>query len=142
MDRLTGAFIMTISTAFYALLYPLLKKANQQVPPFTVMAISMFVLFMLSLLASILFEGSLHMKSSIFKTNISFLVIAAVVNFIAFWLYILGYKYFPVWQQSMFTLLTPIFAGIFAYLILGEKITFNLFVGLLIMGVGLFIAVK
>lgn len=61
---------------------------------------------------------------------------------VALWLIILGFKYLPIWQQSMFSLLTPVFAGIFAYFLLGEPISIKLFIGLAVMGIGLFIAVK
>lgn len=89
-----GAIIVTISTALYALIGPLLKKANtDSVPPFTVMAISMFVLFLCSFLASIFFENSFHLKASVLKGNINYLVIAGIINFVGFWLAILGYKY-------------------------------------------------
>lgn len=142
MEKITGIIIMTSSVALYALLYPLLKKTNQQIPPFTVMAISIFVLFAISLTASIIFEGSLQMKPSVIKSNLSLLVIIGIANFAAFWLTILGFKFFPVWQQNMFFLLSPIFAAIFAYLLLGENINNNLFIGLSIMGIGLFIALR
>lgn len=138
-----GGLIITVSTALYALISPLLKKANSDaVPPFTVMAISMFVLFVCSFLASVLFEDGLHMKASVLKGNISYLIFAGVINFIGFWLAILGFKYMPLWQQSLFALLTPVFTGIFAYLILGEKLSINLFIGLFIMSIGLFVAVR
>lgn len=139
---LNGIVIVIASTAFYALLHPLLKKAGQQVPPFTVMAISMFVLFILSLLASVFVEGSLSLKGGAAKINLPILIIIGIVNFLAFWLLLLSYKYFPVWQINMFALLTPIIAGVLSYFILGEKLTVNLFIGLLFMGVGLYIAVK
>ncbi|HVF69401.1 MAG TPA: DMT family transporter [Xanthomonadales bacterium] len=142
MNQLTGIIIVTISTACYALLYPLLKKANQQIPPFTVMSISMFVLFALSFLASIIFEGGFNLRDQDLKESILLLILVGAINCVGFWLGIQGYKYFPLWQQTMFTLLTPVLAGIFAYFILGEKLTVNLFIGLAVMSIGLFIAVK
>lgn len=142
MEKLIGAGIVTASIALYALLYPLLKKANQELPPLTIMALSMLVLFLLSALGSIFLEHSLQIKQNIIKSHVTTLIIVGVVNFFAFWLAIYGFKYFPVWQQNMFYLLSPIFAGIFAYFLLGEKISANLFIGLAIMGVGLFIALR
>ncbi|MGH7245970.1 MAG: EamA family transporter [Candidatus Levyibacteriota bacterium] len=142
MNKLFGISIVTISTIFYASLYPLLKKANEKIPPFTVMAISMFVLFILSLLASIFFEKGFHLKASSVKDSILILVLVGVLNFIGFWLLIQGYKFMPIWQQTMFTILTPVISGIFAYFILGENLTLNLFIGLAIMGIGLFVAIR
>lgn len=48
----------------------------------------------------------------------------------------------PLWQQTLFTLLTPIFASVLAFFILGEQINSKLFIGLAVMAVGLFIAIK
>lgn len=142
MERLTGLLIIISSTTLYAFLYPLIKKVNQQIPPFTVMAISMFFLFTLSLLGSYFVEGILRKETDVLKTNLPILAAIGIINFVAFWLLILSYKYFPVWQATMFTLLTPIIAGIFAYFLLGEKFGLNLFLGLAVMAVGLFIAVR
>lgn len=135
-----GILIVTISTAFYGLINPLLKKANNDsIPPFTVMAISMFVLFLCSFFASIFFENGLHIKGDILKSNSGYLILAGVINFIAFWFAILGFKYMPLWQQTLFSLMMPVFTAIFAYFLLGEKLSLNFFLGLLIMGIGLFI---
>lgn len=102
----------------------------------------MFVLFLLSFFASMIFEQSHTMKWTASKGAIYTLVLAGIINFFGFWLVIQGYKYMPLWQQTMFTLLTPIFAGVLSYFILGEKMSANLFVGLAIMAVGLFVALK
>lgn len=142
MQKLPGILIVTLSTFFYALLFPMLKKANEKLPPFTVMAVSMFVLFFISLIFSLIFENSTQIKFTSFKPLIGLLILVGVINVVSFWLEILGYKFMPLWQQTMFTLLTPIFAGIASYFILGEAISPKLFLGLLIMGVGLFVAIR
>jgi drug/metabolite transporter (DMT)-like permease len=142
VDKFIGILIISISTILYALVLPLLKKTNQQLPPFTTIAISMFTLFLLAALSSIFLENGLHIKTSIIKNNLQILITAGAINFIAFWLAILAFKYMTVWQQDMFSLITPIVAGVFAYFLLGEKMSPNLFIGLIIMGTGLYIALK
>lgn len=142
MNQLNGILIVTLSTTLYALIFTLTKKANQQIPPFMVMAISMFVLFACSFIASIIFEKIFSFKVDTIKANLSVLILIGVVNFFAFWLLILGYKYFEVWQIGLFQILIPVLAGIFAYFILGEKLTTNLFIGLAIMSVGLYVAIR
>ncbi|HVZ12714.1 MAG TPA: DMT family transporter [Patescibacteria group bacterium] len=142
MERLIGVLIVFTSTVLYAAVYPILKKVNTTLPPFLIMAITSFIVFALAAIASIFFENTLNIKSSLIKDNMQILLIGGVVNFIAYWLAISGFKYMPVWQQDMFMLLTPIAAGILAYFILGEKITSNLFIGLAIMGIGLFVALR
>ena len=133
---------MVVSTLLYAVLTPLEKKPNAALPPMTIMAISMFVLFLLSFIGSVVFEHLFSMKPSVLKANLTPLILVGVFNFFAFWLYILGFKYFAVWQQQMFFLLMPIFGGILAYFILGETISIKLFIGLAIIAVGLFIGLR
>ena len=142
MNQLTGVLIMTISVTLYALIFAITKKANQQIPPFMVMAISMFVLFTCSFIASIIFEKFFSFRIDTIKANLSVLILIGIVNFFAFWLLILGYKYFEVWQIGLFQILTPVLAGIFAYFILGEKLSANLFFGLAIIATGLYVAIR
>ena len=142
MGQSYGIVLATLSTVFYALLWPLFKKGSEKLPAFTVMAISMFVLFAASLVMSILFENSLHLKYSSLKTYVIFALLAGAFNVLAFWLEIQGFKFMPVWQQTLIGLLLPVFAAIFSYLILGESLSIHLFFGLAIIGVGLFVALR
>ncbi len=131
-----------MSTIGYALLPPILKKASVKIPPFTVIAISMFVLFMLSLFMSIFYEKSFQIKLAVIKTSLFPLILVGVLNTVAFWLGILGYKYMPLWQQTLFGLLAPICTAVFAYFLLGEPLSSKLFISLLLMGSGLYIAIR
>ncbi len=142
MNQSFGIVLATLSTVFYALLWPLFKKGSEKLPAFTVMAISMFILFLSSLILSIFFENSLHLKLSSLKTYIVFALLAGAVNVLAFWLEIQGFKYMPVWQQTLIGLLLPVFAAIFSFFILGEALSIKLFIGLLIIGIGLFVAIR
>lgn len=142
MKNLYGYAIALLSTSAYAILYPMFKKGSEKIPPFTSMAISMFFLFVASLLLSIIFEHGLQFKFLSSKTGVQFLVLAGLINVIAFWLELVGFKYLAVWQLTLFTLLTPIIAGITAYFLLGEHVHPELFIGLAVMGIGMFIALK
>ncbi|HEX8966177.1 MAG TPA: DMT family transporter [Patescibacteria group bacterium] len=142
MNQSFGIVLATLSTVFYALLWPLFKKGSEKLPAFTVMTISMFVLFLTSLILSILFENSLHLKFGSLKVYIFFALLAGAVNVLAFWLEIQGFKFMPVWQQTLIGLLLPVFAAIFSFFILGEQLSINLFIGLAIIGVGLFVAIR
>ncbi len=126
----------------YSLLYPMFKKVDTKVPPFTLMAISMFTLFFWSFLASVFFEKSLQTKGIISKENVLILVLAGTINLAAFWVLLLGQRNMPIWQITMFNLLVPVFAGIASYFILGEQLNPKMFIGLAIMAVGLFVAIK
>lgn len=137
MNKLIGISIVLTDTVLYALLGPLLKKANLNLQPFTVMTFSMFSLFIFSLIMSISFERSLSVNFSKEKNTILLLFLIGLINGVAFWLGIKGYKYMSLSQQSIFALLSPIFVAIFAFLILGEKLEPKIFISLFIMSVGL-----
>ena len=142
MNKLVGILLASVSTLAYGAMFPLLKKANEKIPPFTLMALSMFFLFLFSLIGSLIFEKNALGKYSTIKAFLPLLIFTGLVNLAAFWTEILAYKYMPLWQQTMFVLLTPVFAGILAFFILGEHISAKLFLGLIIMAVGLFIAIR
>lgn len=142
MEKITGSTILITAMMLYGFMYPLLKRANEKFAPFTVMAISMFTLFIASLVLAIVFENGLKIKVMENKNLILMLLGVGLINTLSFWLSILGFKYMPIWQQTMFNLLTPVFAGIFAFLILKEPLSFKLLLGLLVMSAGLYIAVK
>lgn len=142
MEKFVGVIIMVISTICYAALNPIAKKASAEIQPFTIMAITMFVLFILSLIGSIVFEQLFSVKPAVLKTHLAPLILFGVINFFGFWLLIHGFKYFPVWQQQLFLLLTPILGGIIAFFLLGESIEPKLFLSLAIIGVGLYIGLR
>lgn len=137
MNKLFGITIILTETFLYALLSPLLKKANLNFQPFTVMTFSMLSLFIFSLIMSICFENLLALNMQKDSKTILFLFIIGLINGVAFWLGIKAYKFMPLSQLSLFGLLSPIFITILAYFILGEKITYKIFISLGIMAIGL-----
>lgn len=137
MNKILGIEIILLSTTLYALISPLLKKANITIQPFTVMAISMFSLFTFSLFMSIVFEHSMSLNIQKEKNAIVLLLLIGVINGVGFWLGIKAYKYMPLSQQSLFALLSPLLIGIFAYFILGEKFNPKILISLIVMGIGL-----
>jgi len=137
MNKLFGLTIILTETFLYALLSPLLKKANLNFQPFTVMTFSMLSLFIFSLIMSICFENLLNINLQKDSRTILFLFIIGLINGVAFWLGIKTYKILPLSQLSLFGLLSPIFITILAYFILGEKFTYKIFISLAIMGIGL-----
>jgi len=142
MNKNFGYVIVLVSTACYALLTPLLKKSSEKVPPFTLIAISMFILAISAFIVSIFIENSLHLKYSALKIYIYPLIVVGIINLLGFWLAVEGYKYMPVWQQTLFSLFSPLLSGVFAYFILGEQLNPKLIIALLIMGLGLFIGIR
>ncbi len=137
MNKLFGLTIILTETFLYALLSPLLKKANLNFQPFTVMTFSMLSLFIFSLIMSVCFENLLSINLQKDSRTILFLFVIGLINGVAFWLGIKTYKILPLSQLSLFALLSPIFITILAYFILGEKFSYKIFISLAIMGIGL-----
>lgn len=142
MNNWIGSIIIFSSTVLYALMGVLFKKTSLQTSAFSLMAISMFALFASSLSLSLIFEKDSIIKSIQDKNLFLILISVGLINTVGFWLAIQGYKYMPLWQQTLFSLLIPPLTGIFAYFILGETISMKLLLGLAIMGIGLFVAIK
>lgn len=142
MNKSFGILIMLLSTVCFAILPPLLKNVNKKIQPFTLMAISMFFLFTFSLILSLVFEKSYKIKFSENINHIFMLAVVGAINTLAFWLAIETYKYMSIWQQSLFSLLTPVISGIFAYFILGEALSVSIIFSLILMGAGLAISLK
>ncbi len=137
-----GYAIVFASTVLYASLGPLMKRANAKLPPFTVIAIAMIVLATGAIICSLVFEKGSRIAYGAYKQEIILLIIAGLLNLAAFWLGVLGYKYMPLWQQSMFTFFTPLLTGLFAFLILKEPIEAKMFLGLVLMSLGLYVSVR
>lgn len=142
MNNWIGSIIIFSSTVLYALMGVLFKKTSLQTSAFSLMAISMFALFASSLILSLIFEKDSIIKSIQDKNLFLLLISIGLINTVGFWLAIQGYKHMPLWQQTLFSLLIPPLTGIFAYFILGETISMKLLLGLAIMGIGLFVAIK
>jgi len=140
--KVIGIIVSVLSTILYSLTYPLQKKVSLNIQPFTLMTISMFFLTIMSLVLSLIFEKSFNFNFSQNKNGILILALVGLINVFAFWFLLTGYKYLPLWQEIMITMLSPIFTAIFAYYILGESFSYKMILGLLIMCTGLYVAVK
>lgn len=139
----SSAIIFCIATPFfYALNGVLLKKGSSSIPPFASMSISMLVLLLLSAIMTWTTERNFSWNYSENRTGFHTLFAVGFVNTVAFWCLLKTYTYVPVWVYQMFTLLTPIFSAILAYYILGEVFGAKMFIGLTIVGLGLFIAIS
>ncbi|MCB0324674.1 MAG: DMT family transporter [Bdellovibrionales bacterium] len=138
-----AAITFCLVTPFlYALNGVLLKKGSSSIPPFASMTVSMFVLLGLSAILTSFAERDFSWNYSENRDGFHTLIAVGFVNTAAFWCLLRTYSYVPVWVYQMFVLLTPIFSAVLAYFILGELFTVRMFVGLAVVGVGLYIAVS
>lgn len=131
------------AVSFYALLSPLGKKLMQidGLPSFALIAITMGTLSLMALIASLCFEKNFHFKS-LTGTQLSWIGLFSVINFIAFSLYLFVLRHIPVFEYQLLAMATPILAGILAYVLLKEPLYARYFIGLPIMAAGFLIAVK
>jgi len=125
----------------YALLPILAKKINLDVPPLTFIAITMALLTGLSAIAAKLFEKEFFI-TSISTVNWLWLTAFAMINLIAFSLMLSTLTKMPVIEYQIMGVLIPVIGGLFAYFILAETLTARYFIGLIVMSVGLYIALK
>ena len=140
MKTLIGIGLVLISTLCYALITPLIKKASADFGPFTEIAISMTVLTTIAILMAFITEDMTNINFIKSQKSIILLLVVGVVNAIGFYLAIRGFKYMKIWQQQMFGILTPILSGIFAFFILGEKMSLRIFISLALMAAGIAVA--
>ncbi|MBP6044886.1 MAG: DMT family transporter [Microgenomates group bacterium] len=137
-----GVIIMLLSTVGYSLIYPLLKKGGEKISTFSLLAISTGVVCLMSVAMSLLTEKNSLVRSFSEKNYIWFVLIAGFINFFAFWLGVVAFRYMSVWQQQLFGLLLPVVGAIAAYFLLKEAISPRLFIGLVIMSLGLYVALR
>src|SRR3989338_6743826 len=139
MDKiLIGILMMTASMVFYGVGNPIIKKAGFN--PFTTIIIQIAVLWLSILPFFILTKSYLAVTSN--KHNLYLLLIAGLTNAAGYYLLVKSFDYLPVWQINLFWVLIPLFGGITGYFLLGETLTINFFIGLVIVFAGLFIALR
>lgn len=142
MEKVFPFLILIASVACYASLTPLNKKIAQTLPPGVVITGTMFVLFALALVFSLTTERNKWSVHDLTKETVLIVLLSATINFLGFYLAIKAYPHFPVWQQSLFQLLVPIFASFLAIFLLSEPWNPKLLLGLSIMAVGLYVTVR
>lgn len=137
------AYLILFGAMFcFSLTNVLFKRINQELPTYATMAAGMAVIFVLSLALSLVTEKSAVAGIKDVKGVLYIVLIAGVANFFAFLLLLKGMQLTPIWQVQLFYLLTPVLGAFFAYWILGEDFSARLWLGLSLMSVGLYLAVK
>ena len=124
----------------YGLNIALIKRASQDIPPFAAISIAMAVVVVLSLICVMCWEKDSSWDIRQSPGGFAAIVLVGFVETAAFWCVFSAFNYVSVWQYQMFGLLTPLAAALFSYWINSEPITWRLFAGLGIVGLGLFIA--
>lgn len=133
--------IAVIAVFFYAILAVIAKKLMADMPPFAFIAVSMAFLSIMAAGVSYFSEKSfsyLHITAD----NLLWLSLFAIFNLIGFGLLLTAISKIPVVEYQIIAILTPVFTGVIAYYALSEALSPKYFVGLIFIGIGLYIALK
>lgn len=126
----------------YATLTPMAKKLGLEgVPPFLFIAIANVFLFILGCIGYYFFErtGQVFVLK---QDHVVFLFVFAAINFVAYALFLYALRDVSVASYQLIELLTPVIGAIVAFYLLNESVQPKQIIGFLIMGVGLFIALR
>jgi len=126
----------------YATLPVIAKKMQADIPSFTFISITMFILMVLSGIAAFFYERESFQISSLTTANWGLLVLIGVINFIGFSMFLFAITKIPVVEYQIMLTSMPIISGILAYFILSEGLSVKYFIGLAVIAIGLFIALK
>ena len=122
----------------YALLPVLAKKMHASVPPFSLIAVTMFVLMLCSLVASYVTERSFKI-SSLGLSDFLSLVLFGLINFVGFGAYLFSISKIPVVEYQMIGVLIPLVGGVLAVFLLNEPFLWRYGVGFVFVAVGLYL---
>lgn len=114
------------------------KLILQQYPPFMINGIAMFLAGIMTLLSAQFFSTWQPITN---MTTVIGLMSALIIigNLLCSNLYTILFKYYTISLVAFGSLMVPLFAAFFGYFFLDEKITHDMFISLLVVGVGLYI---
>ena len=134
--------IAFIAISCYASLTILAKKVMPDIPSFSFIAITMFILAGLATAAALIYEQKDFFISTLSLKNWGWIIGFSMINFAGFALYLYAIKFMPVAHYQTIGLAIPLVGGLLAFGLLGEVLTLRFFVGFFIAAFGVFIAVK
>ena len=106
------------------------KKAQLTIPTFAFMAITMAILALLSLCASLFFERGFQL-SQLTSSQITLLLLFGVVNFFSFTLFLKALSGIPAAHyQIIGGVSAPILTALFAYAFIGEQLATRFFLAI------------
>jgi len=141
MIALPPIILGLLAISLYATLPALAKKMQMDMPPFALIGLTMFTLSLIAFSASFLVEKSFSFQSLPSSMWLKILLFSSI-NFIAFALYLAAIQRLPISEYQLTELIGPIVGAIAAYFILGEMVKPQHIWGLLIIGTGLFVALR
>lgn len=135
-------FVGLFAISCYAALSPIAKKITLGgIPPFPFMAFTMLCLALYAGIAAC-FRNKDFLIATVTPAQWLGILAFSLVNFIGFGTYLYVITKIPVTEYQLLGLIGPIVGGIIAYFMLGEAIKPQYFAGLMLMGAGLFVALR
>ncbi len=116
------------------------KVLTSGVDGFTYIGITTAILSVLAFFGSALSFGGKINLSGVTNVSMGWMLVMAIINFIAFYIYTIVIKDMAVTQYEIISIVTPIIAAFLAYFLLNEAILFKHILGATIVGAGLYVA--
>jgi drug/metabolite transporter (DMT)-like permease len=131
-----------LSIVCYATLPVISKKSLiGGVPPFAFIGTTMLMMSALSLAISFVMEKRIPL-ADVKPSDWTGLLLFTIVNLAAFSLFLIAIIKMPVAHYQIMGTIGPVISIVLAYIFLGETIDPKFFIGLALIGAGLFIALK
>ena len=134
-------FVAFGAVACYALLGPIAKKVGAKLPPFGFIALSSFLLTLVSTLIASVYERE-AMIATWAKIEWRWFLFFSLLSFLGYIGYLWAIARMPIAHYEMFAIICPIIGGLMAVAMLGEPFHLRYLIGLAFMAIGLFIALK
>lgn len=135
-------FGLFMSVVMYATLGPMAKKIGLTMPPFALLAWSSLIMGAIGAILSVAFERGQVVPDSRQIHFLGFVFLYAFVNCVASAIYYTSIKYVPIVHYDIMALITPIIGGLLAVWLLGEPFHARYLVGLAIVSIGIFVAIR
>lgn len=133
---LLGIVFISVSSILYGVFNPMLKKAGLNAYATLIVQLGFSWLVGLPIFLA---TGS---YKDISMGSVVLIAVAAAIGTVAYILAVKSFALLPMWQIAVFSLIAPLSTAVFSYFILGEPIPSKFFLSLILVGAGLFIAVR
>ena len=135
------AYLLGLSAVIaYAVLTPLAKKYQLDLPPFAFIAANSAVLGPLALILSLATERGFSV-STLRAGACLHILVYGLINLVAFVLYLRAVQLMPAANYQLLELCSPVIVFVAAYFLLGERIEARQLIGFAIMSAGFIVAV-
>ncbi|MDR3424524.1 MAG: DMT family transporter [Alphaproteobacteria bacterium] len=130
-----------LTVACYGALSPIAKKLLSAIPSFAFVGMTALIVSSFAFASSIFYEKGFSL-ARLSTATWGGLLIFGIINFISYALYCYVIAKIPVTHYQLMELIAPIVGGILAYFLLREPFKPQYLAGLVIVGLGVFVAIR